>query len=66
MIKDNIFQNFDWNDYFTLNQLCEEFGVSKPTIWRWRKQGLKTTKIGGRPIFHKTNVSEYFNRNNNS
>ena len=64
MIEKKLFEHFDMDNYFTLKQLCEEFGVSEPTIWRWRKQGLKTTKIGGKPIFHKSNVMEYFNRQN--
>jgi len=64
MIKENIFQGFDWNDYFTLPQMMEQFGVSKSTIYYWRSQGLKTTKCGGKPIFHKSNISEYFNRSN--
>ena len=47
MIEKKLFENFDMDNYFTLKQLCEEFGVSEPTIWRWRKQGLKTTRLVG-------------------
>ncbi len=62
MINENILNGFDWSNYYTLNQLKEEFGVSQSTIYHWRTKGLKTTKIGGKPIFQKSNVLEFFNR----
>ena len=67
MIKENIFENFDFdmNNYFTLNQMMKEFGVTETTIWRWRKsKGLKTMKFGSKHVFHKKDVFEFFNREN--
>ena len=41
-------------DLITAAEAQELFGVSAPTLWRWRKRGyLEAIPVGGRIKFHK-------------
>lgn len=41
-------------DLITAAQAQELFGVSAPTLWRWRKRGyLEGVPVGGRIKYHK-------------
>lgn len=38
--------------YLTANQVCEEFGITKPTIYDWKRRGiLKSHKLGSRVYY---------------
>lgn len=45
-----------------LGQFCKTVGVSKATVWKWRKAGwLATVNIGGRVFVTPEGIAE-FNR----
>lgn len=38
--------------YLSTNEVCEEFGITKPTIYDWKKRGiLKAYKLGARVYY---------------
>jgi hypothetical protein len=47
-------------DYF-INRLHL---VSRTTFWRWTRQGLKTTRIGGRVFVSQVDLQRFMAENN--
>lgn len=38
--------------YLSANEVCEEFGITKPTIYDWKKRGiLKSYKLGAKVFY---------------
>lgn len=43
----------------TINQVAERLGVTKPTLWRWNKEGaLKRTKVGNKVLYKESDVNK--------
>ena len=43
--------------YLTLEQACHRFGVSRGTLWKWRKlRGLKQSKVGKCTFFRVADI----------
>ena len=40
-------------------QACEYATCSRSTLYGWRKKGLKSSKVGGRRLFRKSNLDAY-------
>jgi len=50
----------------SVSSFCKEVGVSKTTVWRWRKSGwLTTVNICGRPYLTAESVSQFLERARN-
>jgi len=46
------FKNNEPKRYLSAGEVCERFGVTKPTIHEWRKRGiLKSHKLGSRVYY---------------
>jgi len=43
----------------TITQVCEIFQVSRSTVDRWKKEGLKFLKIGRNIRFEENTVNEW-------
>ena len=51
-IKDN-----EPNRYFSAQEICERFGISKPTIHEWkRRKILKSYKLGSRVYYRMDDI----------
>lgn len=51
------FKDNEPNRYYSAQDICERFGVSKPTIHEWRKRGiLKTYKLGSRVYYRMDDI----------
>jgi len=49
------------NEIATLSsdQVCKTFGISKTTLWHWRKSGIITpTKIGRKILFKESEIKQ--------
>ncbi|QOW11374.1 helix-turn-helix domain-containing protein [Kaistella flava (ex Peng et al. 2021)] len=47
------------NRYYSAQDICERFGISKPTIHEWRKRGiLKTYKLGSRVYYRMDDIEK--------
>ncbi len=45
--------------FLTISQVAERLNVSKPTLWRWDKEGvLKKVKIGNKVFYSLNSVNE--------
>lgn len=45
--------------FLTISQVAKRLNVSKPTLWRWDKEGvLKKVKIGNKVFYSLNNVNE--------
>ena len=45
--------------FLTISQVAKRLNVSKPTWWRWDKEGvLKKVKIGNKVFYSLNNVNE--------
>lgn len=43
--------------YFSADQICERFSITKPTIHEWRKRGiLKSYKLGARVYYRMDDI----------
>lgn len=49
----------DGSKYMSIDQVCEYLGLSRSKFGREYKKYLPFMKIGGRVIFHRTDVDEY-------
>lgn len=47
---------------FSMNEVMKKFNISKTTLWRWRRQGLRAIKIGKKILFLETDLSEFLNK----
>lgn len=52
----------------TQTQVAEYLGVSKPTLWRWKKEKylVPTSYIGSRPMYSKVTLDEICKIGNNN
>jgi len=43
--------------YFTTNEVCDRYGTTKQSLWRWRKAGyLPKIKLGGSNRYRKSDL----------
>ena len=57
--KDSQIQATKEDQYLSPNDTVAILRVSKPTLWRWEKQGfLVPVKIGGKKYFRKSDVDK--------
>ena len=43
--------------FITTEQVCNKYGVSKPTLWRWDKSGkLKAKRLGRKVLYSETSI----------
>lgn len=47
-------------DYMSAEELQEYFSISKNTLQKWRKAGLRFIKIGGKILFQKEDIDAFF------
>jgi excisionase family DNA binding protein len=45
----------------TIEMVCEEMKISRPTIYNWFKRGLKKIVIGKRVYIHKSDLDVFIN-----
>ncbi len=46
-----------------IGELSEMGIVSPATLWRWKKRGLKTHKVGGVVLIYPSDLEEFIRRN---
>ena len=62
--KDSQIQAVKEDQYLSPNETVTILRISKPTLWRWEKQGfLVPTKIGGKKYFRKSDVDTLLKEN---
>jgi len=62
--KDSQIQATKEDQYLSPNDTVAILRISKPTLWRWEKQGfLVPTKIGGKKYFRKSDVDTLLKEN---
>jgi excisionase family DNA binding protein len=49
----------------TFEQLCEYVSVTRPTIYKWKKKGLKSYKVEGKVLFKLSEVQEFLKSHQN-
>ncbi len=43
--------------YLLREDVCNQLGVTKPTLWRWAKRGyLVPIKVGNRPLYRQSDI----------
>ena len=43
--------------YLTIAETVEKYGISKPTLWRWSKDGyLPKVKLGGKCFYRESDI----------
>ena len=43
--------------YLTIPETVEKYGISKPTLWRWSKEGyLPKVKLGGKCFYRESDI----------
>lgn len=43
--------------FITTEQVCNKYGVSKPTLWRWDKSGkLKAKRLGRKVLYSEASI----------
>lgn len=50
---------------YSVAELCELLSVSRPTINKWQKDGLKSCNVCGRVFFLATQVQEFLQKHSN-
>jgi excisionase family DNA binding protein len=46
--------------FYTTKETCEILGISRNTLWEWRRTGkIGFTRIGSRPFHHIDHIEEY-------
>jgi predicted DNA-binding transcriptional regulator AlpA len=47
---------------FSINQIAEIFGISRQTVWNWRRNGILPvpTQLGGRVYWHRADIEKLF------
>lgn len=43
------------DNYMSVEEVCEKYRVSKPTLWRWDKAGFLRSKRLGRRVLYSEN-----------
>jgi len=77
LIADTIEEKFKQSDTFpivdnfkklaySVKELAEILGISRPTIDNWKKSGLKCCNVGGRVFFLEEHVKEFLLQHTNS
>ena len=50
--------------YLTIAETAEKYGVSKPTLWRWSKEGyLSKVKLGGKCFYRESDIIKLLDEN---
>ena len=45
--------------YLTIAETVEKYGISKPTLWRWSKDGyLPKVKLGGKCFYRESDITK--------
>ena len=45
------------DNYLTIAETVEKYGISKPTLWRWSKDGyLPKVKLGGKCFYRESDI----------
>lgn len=53
--RENSFSKSD--KYLTIAETIEKYGISKPTLWRWSKEGfLPKVKLGGKCFYRENDI----------
>ena len=53
--RENSFSKSD--KYLTIAETVEKYGISKPTLWRWSKEGyLPKVKLGGKCFYRESDI----------
>lgn len=50
---------------YSIAELCELLSVSRPTISKWQKEGLKSCNVCGRVFFLGAQVQEFLQKHSN-
>lgn len=52
--------------YLTIPETVEKYGISKPTLWRWSKEGyLPKVKLGGKCFYRERDIIKLMNEAKN-
>ncbi len=52
--------------YLTIAETVEKYGISKPTLWRWSKEGyLPKVKLGGKCFYRESDIIKLMNESKN-
>ena len=47
------------DNYLTIAETVEKYGISKPTLWRWSKDGyLPKVKLGGKCFYRESDITK--------
>jgi excisionase family DNA binding protein len=49
--------------YMTINEVCRDLNITKPTFYNWEKRGLRTIKNGGRKFVSKSDLDNFLESN---
>lgn len=53
------------NEYITINEFCEKLQVSRPTYYRWVREGLPCHKLSRAVRLDVTEVTKWIENNKN-
>ena len=54
------------NDLLDIKDVIVKFGISRPTLYKWEKDGLKRTQIGGRVFFRISDLNRFTNHSDDN
>ena len=43
----------------TINEVCKKMKISRPTLYKWEKQGLKIIRIGRRVYLNNSDLNDF-------
>lgn len=47
------------DNFLTIAETVEKYGISKPTLWRWSKDGyLPKVKLGGKCFYRESDITK--------
>ena len=55
LIDDSLKQKEKEKELLSQNDVCQLFNITKPTLWRWKKEGILVPRQIGRQIFYNRN-----------
>jgi predicted DNA-binding transcriptional regulator AlpA len=47
------------DELLEIRDVIQKFGISRPTLYNWEKDGLKRTQIGGRVFFKISDLNTF-------